>query len=85
MGEIIIRKIKQTFKVVKRGGTNYTDSEIKTQVSQKINEYFNIDNWDFGESFYFSELAAYLHTELSDMISSVVMVPSIQVATLRSY
>ena len=63
------------FKVIKRLGVGYTDSEIKTEVSKKVNEYFSIDNWDFGATFYFSELAAYLHKELGDYISSVVITP----------
>ena len=64
-----------TFKVIKKLGVGYTDSEIKTAVSNKVNEYFSIDNWDFGATFYFSELAAYLHKELADYISSVVITP----------
>jgi hypothetical protein len=63
------------FKVIKKLGVGYTDSEIKTAVSTKVNEYFSIDNWDFGDIFYFSELAAYLHKELGDYISSVVVTP----------
>jgi hypothetical protein len=63
------------FKVIKRLGVGYTDSEIKTAVSTKVNEYFTINNWDFGDTFYFSELAAFLHKELGDYISSVVITP----------
>ena len=63
------------FKVIKKLGVGYSDSEIKTAVSTKVNEYFAIDNWDFGDTFYFSELAAYLHKELGDYISSVVITP----------
>jgi hypothetical protein len=63
------------FKVIKKLGTGYTDSEIKTVVSTKVNEYFAINNWDFGATFYFSELAAYLHKELGDYISSVIITP----------
>jgi len=63
------------FKVIKKLGVGFTDSEIKTAVSTKVNEYFSIDNWDFGDTFYFSELAAYLHKELGDYISSVVITP----------
>ena len=63
------------FKVIKKLGVGYSDSEIKTAVSTKVNEYFAIDNWDFGATFYFSELAAYLHKELGDYISSVVITP----------
>ena len=63
------------FKVIKRLGVGYTDSEIKTAVSTKVNEYFAINNWDFGATFYFSELAAFLHKELGDYISSIVITP----------
>ena len=63
------------FKVIKRLGVGYTDSEIKTEVSAKVNEYFAINNWDFGATFYFSELAAFLHKELGDYISSVIITP----------
>ena len=63
------------FKVVKKSGTTYTDSEIKSSVSATVNEYFKIENWDFGDMFYFSELAAFLHSKLSEYISSVVITP----------
>ena len=41
-----------------------------------MNEYFAVANWDFGETFYFSELSAYLHTSLTPYLNSVVLVPS---------
>jgi hypothetical protein len=41
-----------------------------------MNDYFNINNWNFGDTFYFSELSAYLHAEIGDLISSVVLVPN---------
>lgn len=63
------------FKVVKRAGTTYTDSEIKSKVAEKVNEYFDLNKWDFGETFFFSELAAYLHVELGDYIASVTITP----------
>jgi len=39
-----------------------------------ITTYFNINNWGFGDTFYFSELSAYLHAECGDLISSAVLV-----------
>ena len=53
---------------------NQNLSRIKLPPEQNY-EYFKIDNWDFGDTFYFSELAAYLHKELGDYISSVVITP----------
>ena len=63
------------FRVIKIPNTNYTDNEIKTEIINAINSYFSIANWDFGDTFYYSELAAFIHTRLSSKISSVVIVP----------
>ena len=40
-----------------------------------INTFFSVDNWDFGDTFYFTELAAFIHTGLAPDIQSVVIVP----------
>jgi len=44
-------------------------------VISSMNDYFTIENWDFGDTFYFSELSAFLHEQLGDIISTVVLVP----------
>jgi hypothetical protein len=41
-----------------------------------MNAYFNINNWNFGDTFYFSELSAYLHDQVGELISSAVLVPN---------
>jgi hypothetical protein len=68
--------LQANFVVVKKAGVVVSDSEVKSQVIAKINDYFNVDNWDFGETFYFTDLATYLHTELNTIISSVHLVPT---------
>jgi hypothetical protein len=68
-------ELRGIIKVVRAPNTVASDSEIKSQVISKINEYFTIDKWNFGDSFFFSELAAYLHRQLGSIISSVVLVP----------
>jgi hypothetical protein len=67
--------LRATFKVVKNEGYNISDSEIKSRLVSALNEYFAVDNWDFGETFYFSELSAYLHQTLAPYLNSVVIVP----------
>ena len=67
--------LQAIFKVVKNPNLNISDADIKTSVVNAINNYFDITNWDFGETFYFSELAAYLHKTLSPNIASVIIVP----------
>lgn len=68
--------LQARFQVVKNPAVSITDNEIKTRVIAAINLYFNLANWDFGDTFYFSELAAYLHTTLVPNISSVLIVPA---------
>ena len=69
-------KLQATFKVVKNTKTNVSDAVIKTRVIQAINEFFALDNWDFGDSFYFTELAAYIHNELAPDLLTAVIVPN---------
>jgi hypothetical protein len=67
--------LRATIKVIKAANSTASVSEIKNLVVTYMNEYFSIDKWDFGLTFFFSELAAYLHKELGDIISTVVLVP----------
>ena len=68
--------LRATFKVVKNPNSSISDNEIKSQVVAAISTFFDINNWDFGETFYFSELSAYLHSTLVPYVSSIVIVPS---------
>jgi hypothetical protein len=69
-------QLRATIKVIKTSSTNASDSEIRSAVLTTMNNYFNINNWNFGDTFYFSELSAYLHSEIGDLISSAVLVPN---------
>ena len=69
-------ELRATFKIVKNPNISITDNDVKSQVISAINTYFDVNNWDFGETFYFSELSAYLHSTLSPNVSSIVIVPS---------
>ena len=56
---------------------NYTGSQstIKNLVVANLNAYFDIANWNFGDTFYFSELSAYIHQNIGNVVSSIVLVP----------
>jgi hypothetical protein len=68
--------LQGTIKVIKSPATTASDSQIRSAVLAAMNTYFSIDNWDFGETLFFSELTAYLHVQLGSLISSVVLVPA---------
>jgi hypothetical protein len=67
--------VQAQFKVVRSAATLASDGEIQSQIITSINTFFNIAQWDFGETFYWSELSAYIHQQLVGLISSVVIVP----------
>jgi hypothetical protein len=69
-------QLRATIKVIKAANTNASDSEIRSAVLSSMNTYFDINNWTFGDTFYFTELSAYLHSELGALISSAVLVPN---------
>ena len=70
-------ELQATFKIVKNTNTNVSDNQLKSSVIEAINNYFRLRFWDFGDTFYFSELAAYLHNSLAPDVLSVVIVPSL--------
>jgi hypothetical protein len=67
--------LQANFLVVQNPSSTSTTNEIQTGVITAINNYFAIQNWDFGETFYYSEMAAYIHSQLASDIVSIVLVP----------
>jgi hypothetical protein len=70
------RRLQASFKVVKNAEQVITDNEVKTKIIQSINEFFSIDNWDFGDTFFFTELSAYVMNKLSPYITIFLIVPT---------
>ena len=68
--------LRATFKIVKNPNISVSDNEVKTAFISAMNTYFDIENWDFGESFFFSELSAFLHQALAPNVASIVIVPT---------
>jgi len=74
-GKLADKEFQAQFKIVKNPKSRLTDSEIKSKIIIAIDRYFTPGNFSFGETFYFTELAAYIHTQLSTDLNSVVIVP----------
>lgn len=68
-------ELRAQFKVVKLPGTSMSDGEVRSRVVRAMDTFFSVDRWDFGETFYFTELAAYVHQQLAGVIGSFVIVP----------
>ena len=76
--------LQAKIKVVKNTGRVLNDNEIKAKIVDYINQFFSLENWDFGETFYFSELAAYIMQKMAPDVSSIVLVPTNEVQTFGS-
>jgi hypothetical protein len=67
--------LQATFKLIKNPEQIISDNQIKTNVLSAINEFFAMENWDFGDSFYFSELAAFVMARTTPFLVNIVIVP----------
>ena len=67
--------LRATIKVIPAAGTTASNNQIRNLVVSTMNAYFDIANWNFGDTFYFSELAAYIHSQIGTYVASVVLVP----------
>ena len=76
--------LQATFKVIKNPDLTITDNDIKTSVIDAINEYFALENWSFGDAFFYTELSTYIHNALAPKINSIVIVPNKQDASFGS-
>lgn len=79
-GSLADMNYQAKFRVVKLNN-QLSDNEIKTRILLAINEYFNVTNWEFGETFYFTELSSYIHQQLGSAIGTIVIVPRISTGT----
>lgn len=68
-------ELQSTIKVIRSPNKTLTNNQIKTIIVDAIKVFFDIDKWEFGETFHFSELGAYIHSRLPVDVDSVVIVP----------
>jgi hypothetical protein len=67
--------LRASFKVIKNPEQLISDNEIRTSVLSAINEFFSVENWDFGDSFHFSELVTYIMNKTTPYLVNIVIVP----------
>lgn len=69
-------ELQAKFKVIRSQNSTLTNSQIKVNIIQAIKQFFDINVWEFGETFYFTELATSIHNTLLTEIDSVILVPT---------
>lgn len=69
--------LKAKIKVIRStNNRNMTNNQIKTVIVDAVKQFFNINKWEFGQTFNFTMLAAHIHNTLPIELDSVVLVPT---------
>lgn len=67
--------LQASFKVTKSANSVVSENDIKSRVITAINQFFTLENWNFGDIFYFTELSTYVMTQLTPDITNFIIVP----------
>lgn len=68
--------LQAKFKAVKSPTSTLSNNEIISKILKGINLFFALENWDFGQSFHFSELSTYIMNLMTPDITNFVIVPT---------
>lgn len=68
-------KLQASFKVVKNPAKSINDNDLKVRIITAINEFFDVNNWDFGDKFYLSEMITYVINTVAPDVSNMVILP----------
>lgn len=68
-------KFQAVFKVVKNSVRSINDNDLKVRIINAIDEFFDVNNWDFGDRFYVGELTTYILNTVAPDVSNIVIVP----------
>lgn len=74
-GQTADPKLQADFKVVKNPNRLINDNDLKVRIISAINVFFDINNWDFGDRFYLSELTTFITNAVSPDVSNLVLTP----------
>lgn len=69
-------ELRTIFKVIRPVSSSLTDNEVKVKIVERVRNFFAIDDWEFGETFFATELFASVHADLGPEIDSIVLVPT---------
>jgi hypothetical protein len=74
-GSLANSEVQAIFNVVKNSASVVSDNDIKARIITAMNQFFALDNWNFGDTFYFTELSTYIINQLAPDVTSFVIVP----------
>ena len=68
--------VQAVFNVMINPNSAVSNSDVKARILTAINTFFSLDNWNFGDTFYFSELSTYVINQLSPDVINFAIVPT---------
>lgn len=77
-------RLQATFKIVKNPNKTINDNDLKVRIVSAINDFFDVNNWDFGDKFYLSELTTYIINSVSPDVSNLTVVPKQPIQEINS-
>jgi hypothetical protein len=69
------RNLQATFKAVRNSTRSTTENELKSRIIAGIEQFFALENWEFGQTFFFSELSTYIMNLMTPDITNFIIVP----------
>ena len=63
------------FKAVQSPTSTLSTNNLTSRILNTINNFFALENWEFGQSFYFSELVTYVMNVMTPDITNFIIVP----------
>ena len=70
-----VAPLQATFKAVSNPTRTISTTDLQTRILSAIEDFFAIENWDFGQSFNFSELSTYVMNRMTPDVINFVIVP----------
>ena len=68
--------LQATFNVMINPNSSVSNADVQARILTAINTFFSLDNWNFGDTFYFSELSTYVINQLSPDVINFAIVPT---------
>ena len=74
-GSQALGPLQATFKAVSNPAKSLSTTDLQTRILSAIEDFFAIENWDFGQTFNFGELSTYVMNIMTPDITNFVLVP----------
>jgi hypothetical protein len=68
-------ELRAKIKVIRTTNNTLTNNQLKIKIVSIVRDFFDIKFWEFGETFYYTELDTRIQNELVAEIASTVLVP----------